>query len=278
MSTDAGVRRAGGATLHVQEAAGARPALLLHGLGYASWASGALAGRVAPELALHSLDNRGTGESPRGTGHLTIERLAEDAAAVIEALGAPAVVVGYSMGGYIAQVLAVAHPELVAGLVLVGTSPGGDVATPVPETTKQAWMDAAGSPPAEHAARTMPLSFRDGWPEAHPDEYGRLLDARLRHPTSPSVWREQFDACEEFLRSGYDRSRLTAPALVLHGTADRVVPVENGRALHALLPHSTYREVAGAGHLLHLEEPDLVAAEIRAFISASLAAPEKKEN
>lgn len=261
------VRTYDDAVLHMEGSRTGRAVLLLHGLGYASWAAQPLRLALDEELALWSLDNRGTGRSTRGQRELSIELLADDAALAIEALGRPAIVVGYSMGGYIAQLLALSRPELVRQLILVGTSPGGTQAVPVPDDTRKVWLDAADQTPEEYARRTMPLSFRDGWPQSHPDEYEDVIQARLTYPTSSEIWREQYHACEKFLQTGARTAELSVPTLILHGGADRVLPPENGRAIARMLPTAPYRELPGAGHLLHLEQPEVVAAEVRRFVS-----------
>lgn len=260
------VRTYDDAVLHMEGSRTGRAVLLLHGLGYASWAAQPLRLALDEELALWSLDNRGTGRSTRGQGELSIELLADDAALAIEALGRPAIVVGYSMGGYIAQLLALSRPELVRQLILVGTSPGGAQAVPVPDDTRKVWLDAADQTPEEYARRTMPLSFSDGWPQSHPDEYADVIQARLTYPTSSEIWREQYHACEHFLQTGARTAELSVPTLILHGGADRVLPPENGRAIARMLPTAPYRELPGAGHLLHLEQPEVVAAEVRRFV------------
>ncbi|SDH61188.1 Pimeloyl-ACP methyl ester carboxylesterase [Leifsonia sp. 98AMF] len=264
------------AVLHVEGGGVAgRPVLLLHGLGYASWAGHPLRLRLSPTVRLLSLDNRGTGRSSRGSAPISIDRFASDAATVLEQLRERGMgrtpVIGHSMGGYIAQLLAVARPDLVSHVVLVSTSGGGPTATPVPEATRRLWLDSSTLPADEYAVRTMPVSFAEGWPAQHADAYQELLAARLRYLTPPTVWREQYDACERFLEAGYDHSQLTTPALILHGSADRVVPVENGRDLHWTLPSSRYREVEGAGHALHLEHPEIVASEINDFLTTDHA-------
>jgi pimeloyl-ACP methyl ester carboxylesterase len=266
-----------GAELHVEGAAGDRTVLVLHGLGYASWAAEPLRRALGDGFGVWSLDNRGTGRSAPGTESFSIDLLAADAALVAEALGGPVHVVGYSMGGYIAQILAATRPDLVASLVLMSTSGGGAQAVPVPEATRRAWLSAAGLAPEDYARATMPLSFRDGWTAEHAAEYEAVIGARLRHPTSPQVWREQYEACERFLANGYDVGGLTAPALVLHGSADRVVPVQNGRALAAAIPAVRYREIPAAGHLLHIEEPELVAAELSEFFTDQYHHQHRKE-
>lgn len=265
---------ADGAQLHLEGPGTGRPILLLHGLGYASWAATALRDALGDEYALWSLDNRGTGRSTRGSMDMSIEILARDAAAAAQMLDAPLPVIGYSMGGYIAQLLAVAEPGSISRLFLIGTSAGSPITSPVPESTRSVWLEAADTTPEEYARLTMPFSFRRGWPETHGDEYERIIRTRLERPTPPAVWSEQYEACERFLASGYQAKRLSTPTLVLHGDADRVLPVENSRMLARALPNVRYLEIAAGGHLLHIEQPDLVASEIRSFLTSPPPSPD----
>ncbi|MHB1234083.1 MAG: alpha/beta fold hydrolase [Microbacteriaceae bacterium] len=264
-------RAADGAVLHAEGSRGGvrstRTVVLLHGLGYASWAAAPLRASLGANIGLWSLENRGTGASTSGTAAFDIALFAEDAAGFIEQLEAPVVLVGYSMGGYIAQLLALTRPELLAGLVLIGTSAGGDRATPVPQSTRTAWLDAADDAPASFIRRTMPLSFRNGWRDAHPDAYEQLLTARLENPTPADVWSAQYDACERFLAVGAPVERITTPTLILHGSADRVLPIENGRAIASALPEQEYLEVTDGGHLLHIEEPHLITDRLRGLLT-----------
>lgn len=255
---------ADGSRLHM-EGTGQPVWLMLHGLGYASWEADELRDLLAAGQGLWSLDNRGTGRSAPSDGPFSIEQLADDAAEAIVELGEPLLVIGHSMGGYIAQSLAQRHPEKLRGLVLIATSPGGPRSEPVPETTTRAWLAAAGASPEQYARTTMPLSFRAGWTDEHPDTFERLLASRLAHPTPQTTWRAQFEACQRFLSRGISPSTLAVPTLVLHGSADRVVPVTNGRLLRAELPDVRYREIVEAGHLVHFEAPSLVADEIQTF-------------
>ena len=261
------VRTPDDAVLHLEGSRTGQAVLMLHGLGYASWAAHQLRIAIDEDLSLWSLDNRGTGRSTRGLADLSIELLAEDTASAIEALGRPAIVVGYSMGGYIAQLLALSRPDLVTQLVLLGTSPGGPRAVPVPAQTLKVWLDAADQPPEEYARRTMPLSFSEGWPQSHSEEYEKVIQARLTYPTPGEIWREQYRACERFLQTGAQTAQISVPTLVIHGGADRVLPPANGRAIARMLPTAPYRELPDAGHLLHLEQPDIIAAEVRRFVS-----------
>jgi 3-oxoadipate enol-lactonase len=252
------VTAAGGVGIHVETTGTGRPVVMVQGLGYAAWAWAPQAAAVAEVARAVVMDNRGTGRSDKPPAPYSIEQMADDVAAVIEDAGSAAVVVGASMGGYIAMTLAVRRPDLVERLVLVSTLTGGPGSVGVPETTLAAWAAHAHLPAAEFARATMPLSLAPGWVEAHPDEFERLLAARLEHPTPPECWRAQWDACERFLRVGVPDGDIGLPTWVVHGTEDRVVPYANTELIRRRIPRAEVVTIDGAGHLCWLERPDEV--------------------
>jgi 3-oxoadipate enol-lactonase len=257
-----------GPSLYVELHGDGPPLLLVQGLGYAVWAWRRQLPAFAERWRVIAFDNRGAGRSPKPPGPYSIEGMADDAAGVLsEHADEPAHVLGLSMGGYIALTLALRRPELVRSLVLAGTSGGGVDATPIPDATRQAWLDAAGLPPEEYARRTMHLSFSPGWTDEHPAEYEALLRARLEHPTPPEAWRAQYDAAQRFMDTGVPVERIDVPALVVHGDADRIVPVENGRVLAARMPNARLVELRGRGHLALLEDPDAFNRAVAGFLS-----------
>ena len=262
------VRTADGHRLHAEVTGVGPPLLLIQGLGYATWGWEQHVPALAERFRTITFDNRGAGRSDKPDEPYSIELLAEDALVVLDELGSrPAHVVGFSMGGYIALTLARRWPDAVASLVLVATSCGGSEAHGVPEATARAWAEASALPPAEFARRSMPLSYAPGWADAHPDEFERFLTARLRHPTPGFAWRRQLAACEEFLTAGIDVDAVAVPALVVHGTADRVVPYPNAELLVRRLPQAEHLRLEGAGHLALLERPDEVSRAIVEFLS-----------
>jgi 3-oxoadipate enol-lactonase len=259
---------AGPSRLYVEVHGDGPPLLLVQGLGYAVWAWQRQLTAFAERWRVIAFDNRGAGRSSKPPGPYSIEEMADDAAEVLTAHATePAHVLGLSMGGYIALTLALRRPQLVRSLVLAGTSAGGADATPIPDATREAWLAAAGLPPAEYARRTMPLSFAPGWTDEHPEDYEALLAARLEHPTPPEAWRAQYEAAQRFMDAGAPVERIDVPALVVHGDADRIVPVENGRALAARLPNARLVELRGRGHLALLEDPDVFNRAVVGFLS-----------
>jgi pimeloyl-ACP methyl ester carboxylesterase len=179
-----------------------------------------------------------------------------------QALAEDTVVIGHSMGSYLALALALRAPERVVGLVLIGTSAAADSAKAaamrgkVSDWAERAGMDALG----ESIADTMlaPSSRAD-----------LTLRQRLKD-MSVDYGIVAFRAHQEALAGRPDQtSRLSAvacPVLVLSGSEDTVTPPEAGRTLAGAVPDGVFHELDGIGHLPPLECPDRLAHHIRAFL------------
>ena len=251
--------------LYREESGEGYPLLLLTGLGYAIWSWQRQLPDWTPRFRCIAVENRGTGRSPKPPGPYSIEEMADDA---VEALdGRRAHVAGFSMGGYLAQTVALRHPQLVERLVLICTGTGGPGFVPLPASTAAAWEANAGRTPQDFARATMPLSFRPGWTDEHPDEFEQLLADRLEHPTPPDCWRAQFDACNAWIRRTTPVEEITAPTLVVHGDADRIVPYENGVELARRIPGARFERFPGSGHLLFLESPERLNPLVAEFLA-----------
>jgi pimeloyl-ACP methyl ester carboxylesterase len=239
--------------LYVEEHGDGDPLLLIEGLGQSMWAWREQVPVFARHYRTISFDTRGTGRSFVPDEPYGIEELAADAADVLD--GRQARVVGLSMGGYVALTLALAQPELVRSLVLVGTGAGGPDRVPRPQDVRDVYAAAIGLPFGEYGRRTMPLTFSTGWTKQNPERFEEILAARLEHPTPAETLDAHLQACYGFYGRGCEVERIDAPALVLHGDADVIVPVENGRMLASRLPNARYVELPGRGHNLQLEDP-----------------------
>jgi len=251
--------------LYREERGDGQPLLLISGLGYALWSWQRQLPAWSRSFRLIAIDNRGTGRSPKPPGPYSIEAMADDAAEALE--GRTAHVAGFSMGGYIAQTLALRQPRLVDRLVLVCTATGGPHHLPTPADTIATWERHADGTPTEFARASMPLSFAPGWTDEHPDEFEQLLADRLEHPTPPNCWRAQYDACRGFVEHVSPVEQIGVPTLVAHGDADRIVPFENGVELARRIPQAELVCFRGGGHLLFLESADRFNSTVSSFLS-----------
>jgi 3-oxoadipate enol-lactonase len=251
--------------LYVEENGEGDPLLLIEGLGQSMWAWREQVPVFARHYRTIAFDTRGTGRSQVPDEPYGIDELAEDAADVLA--GRQARVVALSMGGYVALTLALAKPELVRPLVLVGTGAGGPGRVPRPQHVRDAYAAAIGLPFDEYGRTTMPMTFSLGWTERNPERFEEILAARREHPTPEETLDAHLRACYAFYGRGCDVERIAVPALVLHGDADLIVPVENGRILASRLPNARYVELPGRGHNVQLEDPATLNRLVLEFLA-----------
>jgi len=220
--------------------------------------------RVVPSLAgSHTViraDYIGTGGSVAATkAQYSTRRFARDAIAVLDATGfASAHVYGTSMGGKVAQWIALDYPERIEKLVLGCTSTGGASAVLMDPATAEQFGQSG---PEGNRAR-LPLMYTDTWLASHEPNPavvsapGTQL-ARIGHRRASTT---------------HDTSALAAciaaPTLVLHGADDAVVPPSNAGLLAALIPGATVRLFAGARHAYFEEHLDQAAKVVSTFLSA----------
>src|SRR6266550_3070152 len=194
--------------LYVEEHGKGEPLLLLEGLGQSMWAWREQIPVFARHFRTIAFDTRGAGRSPVPGEPYGIDELAQDAADILD--GRAANVVGLSMGGYVALTLALARPELVHSLVLVGTGAGGPDRVPRPQDVRDAFAAAIGLPFDEYGRRTMPLTFSPGWTERNPERFEEILAARLAHPTPDVTLDAHLQACYAFYARGCEVERIDA--------------------------------------------------------------------
>jgi pimeloyl-ACP methyl ester carboxylesterase len=240
------------------------PLLLIHGLGYGRWGWGPVLEPLASRFRVVLFDNRGIGESEAPPGPYTAELMAGDAVSVLDAAGIErAHVVGTSLGGMVAQALAVEHPERVDRLVLACTTPGGTQAFPFPEGTVRLLAAAQRMEPLVALRHFVENALAPGAPEALVEEIYAL---RVAHPPDPAGWQAQAAASAAF--DGFDRlGDIVAPTLVLHGTEDQVVDVRNAQLLGERIPNARVELLEGTGHLFFWEEPERTGRLVGEFLS-----------
>ena len=244
------------------------PLLLIHGLGYARWGWEPVLPELAEQFDVILFDNRGIGESDAPPGPYTVAEMAADAVQVLDEAGvARAHVVGTSLGGMIAQELALAYPERVDRLVLACTTPGGQKAHPMPQVTVALMAEAATLEPAVALRRFVENALAPATVAAHPELVEQIMAHRLATAQQPAAWAAQASAGATF--DAYDRlGGLAAPTLVQHGDEDVVVDPRNADLLVELLPDARLERVPG-GHLFFWEAPEQFVASVAAFLEAS---------
>ena len=164
------------------------PLLLIHGLGYARWGWEPVLPELAEQFDVILFDNRGIGESDAPPGPYTVAEMAADAVQVLDEAGvARAHVVGTSLGGMIAQELALAYPERVDRLVLACTTPGGQKAHPMPQVTVALMAEAATLEPAVALRRFVENALAPATVEAHPEIVEQIMAHRLATVDRKSV-------------------------------------------------------------------------------------------
>lgn len=241
------------------------PLLLIQGLGYGGRGWGPVLEPLAEHFTVIVFDNRGFGASDAPAGPYSVRELAEDARAVLDAAGfegAPAHVVGASLGGMVAQELALAYPERVDRLVLACTTPGGDAAFPMPARTVSLMLEAPAMPPEVALRRFAVNAVGPGGSE---ELVERIVAYRTSNPPDPAGWQSQ--AAAGAMHDALDRLEgIEAPTLVIHGTEDAVVDPRNADLLAERIPGARVERLPGCGHLPFWEEPEMFASLIREFL------------
>lgn len=205
-------------------------------------------------------DNRGMGRSSVPSGPYSIRQMARDAAAVLRAAGtASAHIVGASMGGMIAQELALSQPAMVESLTLACTTHSGLFGR---------WPDfskvprRAGKTREERERAVIELLYADSTP-LHLIEEDIRIRASCRWTSKGFL--NQFAGI--LLWSAYLRlPRLRIPTLVVHGDQDRLVPIENGRTVARRIPGAQFELIPNAGHVMTTDQPELCSEKLLRFL------------
>ncbi len=232
------------------------PLLLVHGLGYARWGWETVIDDLSDRYRVIAFDNRGIGDSDVPDGPYTAAEMATDAVAVLDAAAIDrAHVIGTSLGGMIAQELAIDHPERVHQLVLVASHPGGESGYPLPEQTQELIAEMPQMEPAEALRRATRNALSDGALDEQPELVDRILEHRLGDPQEPAGWQAQAAAGSGY-ESGGRLTEIQAPALVVQGDEDVVVDTRNAEVIADAIPDARLEWLRGAGHLAFWEQPD----------------------
>lgn len=195
-----------------------------------------------------------------------IPDLVDDTIALLNNLGIErCVLAGMSVGGFMAMDFALTHPHRLDGLILIDGK-----AEPYHPDAQEAFgvefakLDIDGTVPREWAEWCAPFCFSQQTFEQHPELVEHWMDIWCSLPAR-SVYREAFSWLDKPDRRS-ELGKITVPTLIVHGELDAPIPFAEAEEMTALIPAARLAPIPGAGHTSNLEHPDLVSAEILAFL------------
>ena len=243
------------------------PLVLIMGyrLNSAAWPAEFVEG-LAERFALVLIDNRGTGLSDKPTSGYAISNMADDVIGMMDYLGiTQANVLGYSMGGAIAQELVCHHPERVSSLVLFATLCGGPSAAYAGPNAMRTMSNLEGMTPAEAARRIWAVTYEPGYLAANRDKIERQMRLEIENPTPLHAADLQFQALVDF-DSSKALPDVRARTLIVTGDRDQLIPPRNSEVLAELIPEARLTVLRGHGHRAIWEAPKRCVALVADFI------------
>jgi 3-oxoadipate enol-lactonase len=248
---------------------GEGPALCLingYRLSGAAWPRSFIA-HLATRCSVVSLDNRGTGRSGKPDQGYEFGNLAKDVVGLLDDLRLPRVhLLGFSMGGAIAQEVAIRYADRIDRLILFGTFCGGIWAEPAAFSVFSRLLVTEHQTPEEALRQAWPVTYAPDYLAANADAVEQQLHRELEHPTPVFVAQRQLEALRQFGRY-HDLPRINAKTLVAAGTLDVLVKPRNAVILASRIPNARLELLADLGHRAIWEAPEEMAELIGDFLT-----------
>lgn len=247
------------------------PVLFISGLGAGTWAWEPQVPFFSRRYQMITFDNRGVGQSSKPPGPYGIEQMALDTVRLLHLVNVEETfVVGLSMGGMIAQELALILPHRVRGLVLAATHPGGNMRISGSQEAYQRLMDNSGLSPEEIVEKNIPILFSPDTIANRPETIQAYRDRQNDVVLQPE---HAFQAQQAAIQ-GFDCSdkmrKIQTPTLLLAGEDDQLIPAENARRMAEHIPDSRVKILPQAGHLIHMEQMEEFNQTLHEFFQARL--------
>lgn len=244
-----------------------KPLVLVMGLGgNLDWWGTGFRKYLARHRQVIALDNRGAGETTAPDAPFTIHHMAGDIAHLLDYLSLEtADVMGLSMGGMIAQELALSFPDRVDKLILGCTSCGGLEQRPPSEFAWRLLTEERASAEAAKA-HELQLLFPTSFVEDNPGLIDEVYKHLMRRPMSREDFHRQFGAIINWQGSYHRLPWLAHETLILHGTEDILLPVENSEILADRIVHAQLIQYPGCGHGFVVQVGSQVLHDVEAFL------------
>lgn len=240
--------------------------MLVGGMGFGRWSWFKQSPALSRHFRVITFDIRNIGHLDEAAGAYSVSNLAAHAAALLDHLQVKrAHVLGTSLGGFVAQELALRRPELVDRLVLISTSYGGPDHEPMSPATLRKMLGWGTLRQEDTVRQGLEVAVSEDYPKDHPEEFEQMVDWRIADSPPLADYIKQMTAGSKFdASSGVEE--IQNPVLILHGDDDRVVPVSNAESLSEKIPEAKLQVFGGAGHLVFIERADEVNEEILTFL------------
>jgi pimeloyl-ACP methyl ester carboxylesterase len=242
------------------------PLVMIMGITGSKWHWLGFDRRLGEDFLAITFDNRGVGETTAPEAPYTIPRMAEDTMGLLDAIGIDrAHVFGVSMGGMIAQEIALRHPGRVKTLVLGCTHFGGTgQILPPPEVYERAFIIAGKG--AEQATRDiLSVNLCRAFMGKRPDVVEELVRYGMEHRMKKHALAGQLAAVSEHDTASRLQA-ITAPTLLLAGDADELIPPQNSIEMAERIPQAQITFLPGVGHMFWVEAPEEAAYQITRFV------------
>ena len=245
-----------------EEAGEGKPIFLIHGLTSDRQSMKPMAGLLPEGYKAIAYDTRGHGESDKPSSY-TLADHGPDLFGLMDALGyEKAVVIGHSMGSYIAAAAATQHPERIEKLILVATKTNGATSS-VQRILGKLGMDVATATPEQMIAAIASATFAPMTPKS-------LIMEIMKLSAQAKQLSQEEKAAEAMSLNGFDLRpeyhKITTPTLVISGEFDGLNPPEWGEEAANLIPGAQYVLMKNVGHVMHMENPQEFTAIVREFL------------
>ncbi|MFN8380601.1 MAG: alpha/beta fold hydrolase [Anaerolineales bacterium] len=246
-----------------------QPLVLISGLGYSLWQWHKMVPFLAEHFQVITFDNRGVGQSDKPAGPYTAQMLAADTAGLLDSLRIEkAVIAGHSMGGFVAQAMALDFPQKVEKLILCSTNFGGSHHIPVTPEAMKVLTDVT-SDALTRFKNGLAVSTAPDWSEKNPEMIEEWVKWRVANPIDPAPYQAQLaiglGLLTEAAAFENKLSRLNVPTLILFGAHDKVVPPENASLLAQKISGSKVVILPNAGHFFPIEVAEAASRTITDF-------------
>lgn len=248
--------RLGDIQLFYEASGEGEPILLIPGFAAGRWLWFQQVESLARNFRVITFDPRGISHSDKPEGPQTISLIADDIAALLDALDIQSChIIGASFGGFVAQEFALKYPSRIRKLILCCTSFGGpNHILPAPETLL-AFASTKGLNTEERMRQNLLLAFTPEFVRTRSAEIDTVIRLRAANEVPEHIYLSQLQAAAGF--NAEDRlANITCPTLVLSGDADVIVPVQNSMRLAQKIPGAQLRVIEGGSHTFFIERQE----------------------